>query len=177
MTKSLDLGCGRRPQNPFGADELYGVDVCEYPDLDVKSCDLVVEPIPFPEMTFDYVSAFDFIEHIPRVVYLPRRRAPFIELMNEVYRVLKTGGHFLSFTPGYPAQEAFMDPTHVNFITIDTFPRYFGKDRLAAMYGFTGYFEVLKNQWHDWTSPPRIAKPGVPNPGNTHILTILRKVT
>jgi SAM-dependent methyltransferase len=124
-TKTLDLGCGAKPRNPFNADEVYGIDVREDLDNRVKQADLAVEPIPFPDAFFEYVSAYDFIEHIPRIVYAPHRRNAFIELMNEIYRVLKPNGVFLSSTPCYPHPSAFVDPTHVNFITEGTFPLYF----------------------------------------------------
>lgn len=147
MTKTLDLGCGSRPKNPFNADELFGVDVRDNLEGTIRSADLVVEPIPFPDASFEYVTAFDFLEHIPRLVYAPQRRNAFIELMNEVYRVLKPGGYFLSSTPAYPHAVAFRDPTHVNFITDETFPLYFDDvNRWASIYGFTGAFRVHQNE-------------------------------
>jgi len=75
--KSCDLGCGTKIRNPFNASELYGVDIrdgLEGSDDFIKSADLTVEPIPFQTEFFDYVTAFDFIEHIPRVIYNPKRR-------------------------------------------------------------------------------------------------------
>jgi SAM-dependent methyltransferase len=108
---------------------------------------------------FDYITAYDFIEHVPRVLYLPNRRFPFIELMNEIYRALKPGGIFLSRTPFYPLSSAFTDPTHVNTITADTFSRYFDDQyQWARMYGFRGAFRVEFQGIHD-----------------THLVTILRK--
>jgi SAM-dependent methyltransferase len=89
-----------------------------------------------------------FIEHIPRVAYVPQRRNCFIELMNEIYRVLKPDGLFLSFTPAFPRAEAFRDPTHVNIITEETFGLYFdNKNRWAAAYGFCGAFEITQQEW------------------------------
>ena len=150
-TKTLDLGCGAKPRNPFNADEVYGIDVREDLDNRVKQADLAVEPIPFPDAFFEYVSAYDFIEHIPRIVYAPHRRNAFIELMNEIYRVLKPIGVFLSSTPCYPHPSAFVDPTHVNFITEGTFPLYFDNVNCwARSYGFNGAFRVkqMKNGSH-----------------------------
>lgn len=148
MTKSLDLGCGSRPKNPFNAIELFGVDVREDLEANIKKADLVIEPIPFENDFFEYLSAFDLIEHIPRIVYAPTRRNAFIELMNEVYRVLKPGGYFLSLTPAYPHSEAFRDPTHVNIITEETFPLYFDDtNRWASIYGFKGAFRIVEHKW------------------------------
>ena len=77
-----------------------------------------MEPIPFGDNTFNFCTAFDFIEHIPRIPYPEsKKRLAFFELMNEIYRVLKPGEMLLHFTPAYPSKEAFQDPTYVNIIT------------------------------------------------------------
>jgi SAM-dependent methyltransferase len=160
MTKSLDLGCGPNPKNPFNADEVFGIDVRDDLELGIKRADLVIEPIPFPDESFEYITAHDFLEHIPRVIYAPLRRNAFVELMNEIYRVLKTDGLFMSFTPAYPHPEAFRDPTHVNIITDQTFQAYFDNvNRWAAGYGFNGSFLI---QMQEWRGP--------------HLLTILKKI-
>lgn len=144
---SLDLGCGDQPKNPFLAQEIYGVDL-KSASPHIKTCDLVVEPVPFDDQSFDYVTAFDLIEHIPRVIYAPDRRFPFIELMNEIYRVLRPGGVFLSHTPAYPFSNAFKDPTHVNIITEETFPEYFCYPYpYAKNYGYTGSFTMITQNW------------------------------
>ena len=147
-TQSLDIGCGTSPRNPFHADALFGIDIREDPGLNVKYADLAIEPIPYASNSFDYVTAFEFLEHVPRVLYAPAHRFPFIELMNEIHRVLKPGGVLLSHTPAYPYGEAFQDPTHVNIITENTFPKYFDdRSTWARMYGFTGAFTVLAQGW------------------------------
>jgi SAM-dependent methyltransferase len=147
MTKTLDMGCGAIPRNPFNADEMYGVDIVDGLGPHVRKADLAIEPIPYDSDSFEFVTAFDFIEHIPRVVYAPQRRNSFVEFMNEVWRVLKMGGYFLSSTPAYPHPEAFMDPTHVNIITDKTFLAYFDNvNRWAAMYGFNGAFAILQHE-------------------------------
>ncbi len=148
MTKSLDLGCGVQPKNFFNADEVFGIDVRDDLENHIYRADLVIEPIPFESATFDYVTAHDFLEHVPRILYNPHRRNPFVELMNEVWRVLKMEGQFMSFTPAFPHAPAFRDPTHVNIITDETFPIYFdNKTRAASMYGFKGAFQVMQQEW------------------------------
>lgn len=141
---SLDLGCGANLYNPFGAHQISGVDVRDDLERNVRKADLATGPIPFGDNQFDFVTARDFVEHVPRLLYLPERRLPFVELMNEVHRVLKPGGMFLSVTPVYPFGPAFQDPTHVNVITDATFPEYFCLPRrIATMYGFRGEFELV----------------------------------
>jgi SAM-dependent methyltransferase len=143
-TSTLDLGCGLNPQNPFRAEQVYGIDIRDNPSTYIKCADLTVEPIPFEDNAFDFITAFDIIEHIPRVIYLPSRRFPFVELMNEVWRTLKPDGYFLSHTPVYPYSAIFGDPTHISVLTHETFTGYFDDvKRGADMYGFKGSFKVV----------------------------------
>jgi len=143
-TTTLDIGCGTNPRNPFAAQTTYGIDIRENPEQNIKYADLTVEKIPYPNAHFDYITAYDFLEHVPRVIYLPERRFPFVQLMNEIHRTLKPNGIFLSHTPIYPFSPAFRDPTHVNIITEETFPMYFDDTTQAGkMYGFNGSFKIL----------------------------------
>lgn len=92
-TKSIDLGCGsKKPRNPFDASVVYGIDIRNDIGAGIYKADLVTEPIPFSNGTFHYVTAYDILEHIPRLIYTPGRRYAFVELMNEIYRVMKVGG-------------------------------------------------------------------------------------
>jgi SAM-dependent methyltransferase len=144
-SSSLDIGCGSVPKNPFHADRINGIDIRENFAKGIKYADLTLEAIPHENNTFDFITAFDFIEHIPRVVYLPERRFPFIELMNEVWRTLKPNGIFLSYTPVFPFPSVFQDPTHVNILTHDTFTNYFDDTILwGRMYGFKGSFHIKR---------------------------------
>ena len=144
-TTTLDIGCGTNPRNPFAAQTTFGIDIRKNLEKNIKYADLTVEKIPYPDANFDYITAYDFLEHVPRVIYLPERRFPFIELMNEIHRTLKPNGIFFSHTPIYPFSAVFRDPTHVNIITEETFPMYFyDKTQAGKMYGFTGSFTVLE---------------------------------
>ena len=152
-TRHLDLGCGPVPRNPYHRSELYGVDIA--PQQGAGSCqvlqgNLAVQAIPFDTGYFDSVSAFDFLEHVPRV--LPTAdgqgtRFPFIELMNEISRVLRPGGLLYAMTPCYPSREAFQDPTHVNIITDRTHLYFSGAAPLGRMYGFDGQFTARRVEW------------------------------
>jgi len=168
MSKALDIGCGPKPKNPFNATEVYGIDVRDDIDAGVRKADLVVEPIPFEDNSFDFVTAHDFLEHIPRLIYTPQRRNAFVEVMNEVWRVLKPDGVFLSFTPAYPQPAAFRDPTHVNIITDETFPVYFDNVyRWASAYGFKGAFQIISQEWRGPHLLSLMRKVAVPAPAST----------
>ena len=171
MAKTLDLGCGATPRNPFNAEEMFGVDIMDGLADNVRRADLAIEPIPFEDESFEFLTAYDFIEHIPRLVYAPHRRNSFVEFMNEVYRVLKMGGYFVSSTPAYPNAEAFMDPTHVNIITDKTFRAYFDNvNRWGVIYGFKGAFAILQQEWrgpHLFVIMQKVPVPPPKPPGET----------
>jgi hypothetical protein len=63
-------------------------------------------------------------------------------------------------TPAYPHAITFRDPTHVNFITDETFPLYFDYvNRWAQIYGFKGAFRIELQEWR-----------------GIHLLTVMKKV-
>jgi SAM-dependent methyltransferase len=159
-SSSLDLGCGGIPRNPFKAELLYGIDIRDSANPNIARSDLAQEGIPHGDASMDYITAFDFIEHVPRVIYLPHIRYSFVELMSEVHRVLTPGGLFLAQTPVYPYSACFTDPTHINAITSETFSQYFDDQRQwGRMYGFKGAFKVESQVRH-----------------STHLISVLRKV-
>lgn len=150
--RHLDLGCGLAPKNPYKHDELYG---CDLRDLEselaekgivFKKANLVFEPIPFEDDSFDSVSAMDFLEHIPRQINGSNGelRNAFILVMNEIYRVLKPNGVLFASTPIYPHPWAFIDPTHVNIMSDKSYTYFIGSDPQAGMYGFNGNFEKIR---------------------------------
>ena len=148
---SLDLGCGANPRNPFNARYLFGVDIRADLGESVKRANLAIQDIPFGSNDFDFCTAYDFLEHVPRLSWPDGKpRNSFISLLNEIYRVLSPNGLFLHSTPTYPSKIAFQDPTHYNIMTEDTIPHYFCNPDLMAKklgYGFEGCFEVLVHGW------------------------------
>jgi SAM-dependent methyltransferase len=145
--KHLDVGCGSQPRNPFDSEELYGIDIIEQSsdDFHYVQSNIVLDPLPFEDSTFDSISAYDFLEHIPRLIIDNNKsRFPFIDFMNEAYRVLKPNGVFYAITPYYPRNEAFVDPTHVNIISKNTYQYFTHPKYGASIYGFVGKFKVMR---------------------------------
>lgn len=142
---SLDVGSGPEPRNPFNLDQVLGIDLFPGTSSNVIKGNLAVEAIPMPPCSVGVVTAFDFLEHVPRVVQSETStRFPFVDLMSEIWRVLDDGGLFYSYTPVYPSRHAFGDPTHVNIMSKDTLSKYFCGPTLARRYGFIGKFQMLR---------------------------------
>ena len=157
---AVDLGCGKSRRNPSHADVCIGVDLFPSSEPDYFCCRLGIDPLPFADNTIDYFSAFDVVEHVPRVLWRDGNLVnPFIFLMSEVYRCLKPTGTFYAETPAFPHSTAFQDPTHVNIITEDTvfyFCRKLVADGSADAelllehgrnYGFDGVFNLVEQRW------------------------------
>ncbi|GAP36662.1 hypothetical protein ABXN37_16090 [Piscinibacter sakaiensis] len=147
--RHLDLGCGAAPRNPYGRPALHGIDIRPFAaqvPFEFRAANVVVDPIPYEADHFGSVSAFDFLEHVPRVLPAPGggTRFPFVELMGEVWRVLAPGGRFYALTPVFPHPEVFQDPTHVNVLTVRTHEYFCGERPYAANYGFPGRFRALR---------------------------------
>ena len=150
VTRHLDLGCGTVPRNPTNALELYGLDLRgakmsahPRPPPGVWKWNVVREALPFPDNFFTSCSAYDFLEHVPRAwpnVDGVSVQFTFVDLMSEIYRVLRPGGLFLAATPAIPKPETFVDPTHINFLTKKSHQYFCGASPMARMYGFEGRF-------------------------------------
>jgi SAM-dependent methyltransferase len=152
-SKHLDLGAGTNFHNPFGASLLYAGDLFKekpkhFDGIEYQQTDLT-KSLPFETNSFDSVSCFDVLEHIPRwersingdVVY------PFINLMSEINRILKPGGYLYAYTPAFPSPAAFQDPTHINIISVDTITYFLEPNPYAASYGFSGCFKLVHQAW------------------------------
>lgn len=156
----VDLGCGNLPRNPLAAEKVIGVDIANQPAFQVSAGTLEYRqvfpgfPLPFESDQVQSVSAFDFLEHLPRSDRTQNGdfTNPFIAMMNEIYRILQPGGLFIALTPCYPSPAAFTDPTHVNFIG-ETTHLYFSGPNFAKVknYGFTGEFNLIEAAWSDWS--------------------------
>lgn len=116
---NVDLGCGSLPRKPFEAKEIIGMDL-RNPGLDDPRFEFCYPTetgeFPFESGSGDVITAFGFLEHIPRHSVGQPGQTSFIAVMNEIWCTFRPEGIFLGFTPAYPSAAAFSDPTHVNFL-------------------------------------------------------------
>ena len=127
----LNLGCGAmKVEGYVNIDERESVN----PDL---VCN-IFDGLPFDTESADNIIAKDFLEHIPpdKVVFV----------VEEIWRVLKTGCLFESFTPDCEhGQGAFQDPTHRSFWCENTW-LYYSMKTAREQIGTKANFEIMSMQ-------------------------------
>ena len=104
MDLILDIGCGEYKQ-----PGTIGVDRRLLPGVDVV-CDFE-RGLPFKDGSVTAVYSIHSIEHMRDL----------ITFMEELYRVCAPGARVYVRTPYYASRKAFVDPTHVRFMTEESF--------------------------------------------------------
>lgn len=139
----VDLGCGFRKNGNIGIDVTK-----KGTDADLV-CHIGFEPLPLSDNTVHKIVCRDFLEHIPKGYYSESRKRmifPIVDLMNEIYRVLRPGGTFVSRTPCYPHVEVHRDPTHLSVWTLESMDYFCGKYKVPIIYGVKEWFELVENK-------------------------------
>jgi hypothetical protein len=126
----LDIGCGANKQEGF-----VGMDMRPFEDVDIVH-DINVHPWPLPDESVVLAICSHLVEHIPPVMVSPEgTRFPFIEFMDEVWRVLIVGGEFAISAPHGRSTGYLWDPTHCNPLDRMTWA-YFDPEDPSGFYGF-----------------------------------------
>ena len=124
---NLNIGCGYAHADGF-------INIDNRPEVNPDLVCDVLNGLPYDDSTVDSIMAHDFLEHIPI--------GKTIAVMDEIWRVLKPGGIFDSFTPDAEfGQAAFQDPTHVSFWVQNSWLYYSDSD-YRALYGTKANFEI-----------------------------------
>lgn len=122
----INLGSGRKKIEGY-----VNIDIQERVEPDLV-CD-VLKGLPYDDNTVDEVRAHDFLEHIP----LGRT----IQVIEEIWRVLKSGGLLEHLTPSTDGRGAFQDPTHLSFWNINSW-LYYTHDAYRDLYGIKAKFDI-----------------------------------
>jgi len=102
---NVSLGCGDTK-----TPDCVNVDFRKTEAVDVLH-DLRVFPWPFKDNEFDNAIATDIVEHMIDVI-------PFID---ECWRIVKPGGKLFLRTTYFRSEQAYRDPTHHHYFTLDSF--------------------------------------------------------
>jgi len=126
--KKINLGCG------YNHIEGYiNIDNREETKPDMVAD--ILEGLPFDDNSVDEVRAYDFLEHIPI--------GQTIQVITEIWRVLKPGGVFESSTPSTDGRGAFQDPTHLSFWNRNSW-LYYSNQKVRDMYGIEANFTITE---------------------------------
>ena len=107
-SKILNLGCGnKKSSSTIGVD----FNARTKPDI-VHNLDLF--PYPFEESSIDKIYIDNTLEHLD---------SP-LNVMNELYRIIKPNGVVKVIVPYFRSVSAFTDPTHLHFFTVESFSYY-----------------------------------------------------
>lgn len=139
-SKILDLGCGKK-KHPGS----IGVDFSDRHEADVIH-NLNIFPYPFNEDEFDEIYLDNVLEHLDDP----------IKVMEEVHRICAPGGQVKVIVPYFRSVWAFIDPTHKNFFTVDSFSYFDPRHYICQRYDYTAarffvekivFNEMLQNRW------------------------------
>jgi len=104
---NLHLGCGNKILDNFINVDYYNN---KYSD---KLFNLN-EKLPYDSNSIDLIYSDNVFEHINN----------FLQLIQECNRILKPGGTLIIRVPYFKSKHAFVDPTHINFFTIQSMDYY-----------------------------------------------------
>jgi SAM-dependent methyltransferase len=89
-------------------------------------------PLPFRSDAFAIVGAYDVVEHVQDMV----------RLVEEVHRVLRSGGVFRITTPHFSSSNVYADPTHKRALSLRSFDCF--SDQHPLSYYSKARFRVRK---------------------------------
>jgi SAM-dependent methyltransferase len=130
----LDIGCGASKQAGF-----VGIDILPLKGVDIVH-DLEVTPWPLPDECVLTAIASHVLEHINP------HRGVFIDVMNEIWRVMKPNGQFAFVVPHASSHGYAQDPTHCNMIN-ETTMHYFDPDPEGLTMGAQLYNFYKPKPW------------------------------
>lgn len=148
----VELGAGKTPS----VDGATTVDKRGFDGIDHVHD--VETGLPFDASEAETVVAIHLLEHIDD---LP-------SLMDDIHRVLVSGGELVGRVPHYRDQQAYDDPTHERLFTTRSFDYWDSRTELGSLSYFDAEYQVERCQrvrrWRVWKARPidfrLIAQPG-----------------
>jgi len=138
LPRKLNIGAGTRRDD----DGYLSLDIVRYFSPHVQGD---ARALPFADASIDAARCWHMLEHLPPVTLLidwERRTVEYrntrIEVMNEIWRVLKVGGKLWIEVPVFPTEDAIADPTHLGWLapsTFDYFTHDDGHEEHRILYG------------------------------------------
>lgn len=130
----LNLGCGLRHQKDY-------INIDNRAEVKPDLVHDIARGLPYKDNEVDEIIAIDVLEHLERMEVL--------DLMDEIWRVLKHGGKFQHRTPSSDGRGAFQDPYHKSFWNINTWKYYFTDPAYRQLYGTKANFKIfhLEDIW------------------------------
>lgn len=125
----LDIGAGPFKQSPTWVS----IDMVDYPGITDIVWNVLVIPWPLPDECVTQAVCSHLIEHIPPVMLKEDRSPyfPFIEFMDEVWRVMKYDGELAIAMPYGYGPFFVQDPTHCNMCNETTWAYFDPVDEYA----------------------------------------------
>lgn len=130
MKKGINLGCGTAPSESTDTIEFVNVDIADLEGVDIVH-DLNVFPYPFESESIDIIIMNDILEHLNNP----------IDVLMEVWRILKKGGKCVLRLVYWNCYYTFSDPQHRHAFTEMYFEFFCGYRRSYYMpHHFAGLF-------------------------------------
>jgi ubiquinone/menaquinone biosynthesis C-methylase UbiE len=131
----LNLGCGKDIKSK--SEDWVNLNKVNLEGVDVVH-DLNSFPYPFGDNSVDFIFISHTLEHLEDIV----------QIMEELWRVLKDNGKLEIFVPYFKSKNAFNDPTHKIFFT-DKSMNYFTKGHEYNFYSNARFKILLCNKYRD----------------------------
>lgn len=170
----VDIGCGFRKRGNIGIDVSRDN---THADL---ICNVGFESIPLDDNSANLVTCHDFLEHLPKAIYLESSNTlgyPIIHAMNEIWRILKPDGIFESWTPRQGTVEVHQDPTHLSVWNEESMKYFCGHYPIAKNYGVRTLFEIIEQRDEGFYLYTKLKKPklveGISQIESRPVLTII----
>lgn len=155
--QKINLGCGNDIRSGY-----VNIDIAKLPGVDLVY-DLEKVPLPFANESVEEIVCQDVLEHIN---YIP--------LLQDLHRILITGGILKIRVPHFTSRNNFIDPTHRRLFSVETFD-FFVKNADRDYY-FPFSFKKINScritfeGWSKWFFLNKFIRPWVNSSKNTQRL-------